>query len=102
MHVKRLVHCLLLIFLFFGGVSPALAGQDTDKYNRKLNEIEVKRFKDRQKLEAEYLKLFQKKESPDLKKLQKKLDEFRRKLENVDKKYYRRLQKIERERAKEG
>ncbi len=77
-------------------------GRETDKYNRKLNKLEVKRATDMQKLEADYLKLLQRKKSMDLRKLQQRLDEFQRKQQKLDEKYRRELEKLERDRARKG
>ena len=77
-------------------------GRETDKYNQKLNKLEIKRAKDLQKLEADYLKLLQRKKSMDLRKLQQRLDEFQRKQQKLDQKYRKELEKVERDRARKG
>lgn len=88
------------------GSAQALSQNDQDrqtaKYNRKLERLEIKRARDRAKLDAEYLKLFQRKKSIDLRKLQEELDEFQRKRDKVEEKYRRELEKMERERARSG
>ncbi len=76
--------------------------RQTDKYNRKLERLEIKRARDRQKLETDYLKLLQRKKSMDLRKLQLRLDEFQRKQQRLDQKYRRELEKLERDRARKG
>ena len=76
--------------------------REIDKYNRKISQLEIKRTRDRQKLEAGYLKLLQRKKTMDLRKLQQRLDEIQRKQERLDRKYRLELEKIERERERKG
>jgi len=113
--------CLLLTCFAFAGLwasGPSLAAplgapsawtlpSDDDereiaKYARKLNQLEIKRAKDRQKLEAEYLKLFRRKKSMDLRELQKRMDKILEKREKLEEKYRREILKLEREQARRG
>ena len=111
--MKRATYYLLLTcFAFaalqtgakaFGAPLPAPSGfasqyfdRDIEKYNRKLNNLEVKRVRDQQKLEADYLKLVQRKKKMDLRKLQQEMDKFQRKRDKVEEKYRREIEKLER------
>jgi t-SNARE complex subunit (syntaxin) len=76
--------------------------REVDKYNRKLERLELKRARDMQKIEADYLKLLQRKKSMDLRKLQERLDKFQLKQKKLDKKYRKELEKLERERERKG
>ncbi|MFB3903092.1 MAG: hypothetical protein ACE15E_06540 [Acidobacteriota bacterium] len=119
--MNRLNGCLLLMGVALAGApgacsvgaapstppsSLALLSDDQDrqidKYNRKLEQLEIKRVRDRQKLDAEFRKTFQQKKPIDLRKLQKRLDEFRRKRDKLEEKYRRELLKLEREGARKG
>jgi len=119
--MKRPSACLLLTCFAFAGLyaggsasaaprhtPSALAfvsgdqDRETDKYNRKLHQLEIKRARDRQKLDAEYLKLFRRKKSMDLRELQKRLDKFQRKRDELEEKYYKELNKLEREWLRKG
>ncbi|HXK58673.1 MAG TPA: hypothetical protein PLP42_02165 [Acidobacteriota bacterium] len=102
MDVKQAARTLLLIFLSTAFLCPAFgnANKETDKYNRKLFELQEKRVKEWRELEKEYFRLFHLNRPTDHKKLQKELQKFHRKVDAIDKKYYRELQKIERERQK--